>query len=427
MTKSIRSRALRTASGLLLAGTVTANAQDVVIWGGFPELTEYYERVAESLSGKYPDLNVIVEPIGLRDHEKRVALGLSSGLDDATVLELIGSTANRYIVNDLIQPAPESVSTFVNDDSNFEAFFQTTATVKGSVYGVPVFRGQGALFYNTDMLAAAGLEGPPKTMDEYDEYAAKLTQRDADGNPTVSGWSLRLSGGGGGIAEKFWINLHQHGGTLLEKDGNNYRAGYANEQGLAALKQYVDAVSGAKTVTVEMPADAAAFQREQTAMFIRESWVIGDTAKKAPDLNYKTAVLPRGSIALPVNLYVSGGSDEAQAAAWDFAIAANEPEHLIWMLDNVGWLPNRSGVDYSGVVAAKPQFGAFVDLPEDYVFFTLPSIEPINEILTRFAAQLVDAYADESLVGNDAAMLKVLKASAEETNTILDRAGILAK
>ena len=426
MTKSIRSRALKTAVGLLLAGTVTANAQDVVIWGGFPELTGYYERVAESLSGKYPDLNVIVEPIGLRDHEKRVALGLSSGLDDATILELIGSTANRYIVNDLIQPAPEGVSTFVNDDSNFEAFFQETAKVNDTVYGVPVFRGQGALFYNTDMLAAAGLEGPPTTMHEYDEYAAKLTQRDADGNPTVSGWSLRLSGGGGGIAEKFWINLHQYGGTLLEKDGDNYRAGYANEHGLAALKQYVDAVSGVKTVTVEMPADAAAFQREQTAMFIRESWVIGDTAKKAPDLNYKTAVLPRGSIALPVNLYVSGGSDEAQTAAWDFAIAANEPEHLIWMLDNVGWLPNRSGVDYSGVVAAKPQFGAFVDLPEDYVFFTLPSIEPINEILTRFAAHLVDAYADESLVGNDAAMLEVLKASAEETNKILNRAGILA-
>ncbi|MEJ6771128.1 MAG: hypothetical protein QNK95_16755, partial [Paracoccaceae bacterium] len=129
MTKSIRSRALKTAVGLLLAGTVTANAQDVVIWGGFPELTGYYERVAESLSGKYPDLNVIVEPIGLRDHEKRVALGLSSGLDDATILELIGSTANRYIVNDLIQPAPEGVSTFVNDDSNFEAFFQETAKV----------------------------------------------------------------------------------------------------------------------------------------------------------------------------------------------------------------------------------------------------------------------------------------------------------
>ena len=425
MTKLGRTKAL--ATGVLLAGTVAVNAQEVVIWGGFPELSEYYERVAESLSDKYPDLNVIVEPIGLRDHEKRVALGLSSGLDEATVLELIGSTANRYIVNDLIQSAPDSVAAFVNNDANFEGFFQETATVNGSVYGVPVFRGQRALFYNTDMLAAVGLEGPPTTMEEYDMYSEKLTQRDADGNPTVSGWSLRLSGGGGGIAEKFWINLHQYGGTLLEEDGDNYRAGYANEKGLAALKQYVNAVSGAKTVTVDMPADAAAFQREQTAMFIRESWVIGDTAKKAPDLNYKTALLPRGSIALPVNLYVAGGSDEAQAAAWDFAIAANESEHLIWMLDNVGWLPNRSGVDYSAVIEAKPQFGAFVDLPEDYVFFTLPSIEPINEILTRFAAQLVDAYADESLVGNDEAMMEVLKASAEETNAILDRAGILAK
>ena len=425
MTKLGRTKAL--ATGVLLAGTVAVNAQEVVIWGGFPELSEYYERVAESLSDKYPDLNVIVEPIGLRDHEKRVALGLSSGLDETTVLELIGSTANRYIVNDLIQSAPDSVAAFVNNDANFEGFFQETATVNGSVYGVPVFRGQVALFYNTDMLAAVGLEGPPTTMEEYGMYSEKLTQRDADGNPTVSGWSLRLSGGGGGIAEKFWINLHQYGGTLLEEDGDNYRAGYANEKGLAALKQYVNAVSGAKTVTVDMPADAAAFQREQTAMFIRESWVIGDTAKKAPDLNYKTALLPRGSIALPVNLYVAGGSDEAQAAAWDFAIAANESEHLIWMLDNVGWLPNRSGVDYSAVIEAKPQFGAFVDLPEDYVFFTLPSIEPINEILTRFAAQLVDAYADESLVGNDEAMMEVLKASAEETNAILDRAGILAK
>ena len=431
MTLSLRTRTLSNAArlslGLLLTGSVTVQAQEIVIWGGFPELTEYYERVAESLSDKYPDLTVNVEPIGLRDHEKRVALGLSSGLEDATVLELIGSTANRYIVNELIQPAPADVADFVNDSANFEPFFQETATVDGSVYGVPVFRGQGALFYNTDMLAAAGLEGPPMTMEEYDEYAAKLTQRDADGNPTVSGWSLRLSGGGGGIAEKFWINLHQYGGTVLEKAGDGYKAGYVSDEGLAAFRQYVNAVSGDKTVTVDMPADAEAFQREQTAMFIRESWVIGDTAKKAPDLNYKTALLPRGSIALPVNLYVAGGSDEAQQAAWDFAIAANQPEHLVWMLDNVGWLPNRSGVDYSGVVSAKPQFSAFVDLPDDYEFFTLPSIEPINEILTRFAAKLVDSYGDESLVDNDAAIMAVLESAAEETNKILDRAGILAK
>ncbi|MFK7997172.1 MAG: hypothetical protein AB8B87_23775, partial [Granulosicoccus sp.] len=124
---------------------------------------------------------------------------------------------------------------------------------------------------------------------------------------------------------------------------------------------------------------------------------------------------------------VAGGSDDAQQAAWDFAIAANQPEHLVWMLDNVGWLPNRGGVDYSGIVSAKPQFSAFVDLPDDYKFFTLPSIEPINEILTRFAAKLVESFADESLAGDDKAMMAVLQSAADETNKILDRAGILAK
>lgn len=420
-------KAVTLSAGLILAGTLTAQAQDVVVWGGFPELAGFYERVAESMSDEYPDLNVIVEPIGLRDHEKRVALALSSGMDEATVLELIGSTANRYIVNDLLPPAPDDIAAFVNDSENFEPFFRDTATVDGSVYGVPLFRGQGALFYNIDMLAEAGLDGPPTTMEEYDEYAAKLTQRDEEGNPTVSGWSLRLSGGGAGIAEKFWINLHQHGGSVLEQVGDKYRAAYADETGLAALRQYVNAVSGEKTVSVDMPADAAAFQRGQTAMFIRESWVIGDTAKKAPDLNYETALLPRGSIALPVNLYVAGGSDEAQEAAWAFTLEANKPEHLIWLIDNVGWLPNRQGVDYSEVIEAKPQFSAFVDLPEDYELFTLPSIEPINEILTRFAAKLTDAFADPSLAGDDAAMMAILESSAEETNAILDRAGILAE
>jgi multiple sugar transport system substrate-binding protein len=424
--KSRLSKGLNIITALIMFGSVTAKAEDIIVWGGFPELQGYYERVADSLKDKHPDMNVIIEPIGLRDHEKRVALALSSGVDEATIFELIGSTANRYIVNDLLPPAPSNVADFVNNSANFESFFQEVSAVNGKTYGVPIFRGQGALFYNTDMLAKAGLSGPPKTMAEYSDYAKKLTQRDSNGNPTVSGWSLRLSGGGGGIAEKFWINLHQFGGSLLEKSGDGYRASYANESGLAALRQYVDAVSGDKTVTVEMPADSAAFQREQTAMFIRESWVIGDTAKKAPNLNYKTALLPRGSIALPVNLYVSGGSKKAQTAAWDFAIEANKPEHLIWMLDNVGWLPNRLGVDYSAVVKAKPQFSAFVDMPDDYVFFTLPSIEPINEILTRFAAKLTEAYADSSLVGNNSGMMAVLEESAKETNKILDRAGILA-
>ena len=411
----------------LLAGFTPVSTQKITVWSGYPEMEPFYRQVADGMKAKFPNLQVSVEAIPLREHEKRVALGLSSGGAGNLIIELPASTANRYLSNDLLPKAPASVAAFVNDPNNFAPFFRTNASFGGAVVAVPLFRGQGALFYNTDMFKAAGLTKPPSTIEEYDSYAEKLTQRDASGKPTVSGWSLRLSGGGQGIAEKFWINMFQYGGNLLTQGGDGkWRVTLATHPGHLALKQYLTNVHKTKTVTPEMPADADAFQRGQTAMFIRESWVIADIAKKAPTLNYATAPLPRGSIGLPANLYVSAKGAEAEAA-WAYALATNDPDNLVWLLKNVGWLPNRSGVDYSSVIKAVPALAAFVDYPKDYAFFTLPAIDPIEEILTRIATRLTAAFADPSLAENDHALHALLVDTENQANMILSREGLLGK
>jgi multiple sugar transport system substrate-binding protein len=413
-----------TAFGMAL-GSAAAQAQTLTVWSGYPEMVPFYQRVGESLKGKYPGLQVKVEAIPLREHEKRLALALPSN-SAADVIELANSTAQRYIEAGLVKTAPADAAAFVNNAAYFDPFIQKTAAVGGKVYGVPLFRGQGALFYNTDKFAKAGLAEPPKTMADYTEHAKKLTERNAQGVATVSGWSMRLSGGGAGIAEKFWINLFQNGGNLIEEQADGkWATTYASEAGRKTLRQYIDNVHVHKVVTPEMPADADAFQREQTAMFIRESWVIGDIAQKAPNLKYSTALLPRGTIVAPVFFYSPNEGEKARIA-WDFAIAANSPENAVWLLDNVGWLPNRKDVDYSAVVAKKPAFKAFVNYPKDYAFFTLPAIAPVEEVLTRLAARLTKAFGDASLAGNDAGIDAVLKDAAAETDTILRRAGLLA-
>lgn len=423
VTRAGRAALLGSVFGAGLVGA--ASAVEITVWSGYPEMVPFYEHVAESMKAEHPDLTVRVEAIALREHEKRIALGLTSG-EAAEVIELGTSTATRYLENELFNKAPDDVAAFVSDPANFGGFFKDSASFQRTVYGVPLFRGQSALYYNTEMFEAAGLTEPPKTMEAFTSYAEKLTQRDANGNPTVSGWSLRLSGGGAGIAEKFWINMFQYGESLVEQSADGkWRASFANEAGLAALKQYIDNVHALKTVTVEMPADAEAFEREQTAMFIRESWVIGDIAAKAPDLKYATATLPRGSIVAPVTLWVTGEGEEAEAA-WAFAEAANEAENLLWLLDNVGWLPNRSGLDYSAILEKKPAFGAFVNYPETYEFFTLPNIGPVEEILTRTADRLTQAFGNPSLAGNDDAIMEVLVAMEEEINGLLEREDLLA-
>jgi len=419
-------RVLNTAwMGTLLFGVACASAETLTVWSGYPEMAPFYEHVAQGMKASHPDLEVKVEAITLREHEKRVALGLTGGLEGVTLIELSGSTATRYLENDLLSKANDDISAFVKDEKNFSKFFVDSASYDGTVYGVPLFRGQGALYYNTDMFAAAGLTAPPKTMEAYSAYAEKLTKRDASGKATVSGWSLRLSGGGQGIAEKFWINLHQFGGAIVVPAGDGkWKPDFANEAGRKTLKQYLANIYTTKTVSPEMPADADAFERGQTAMFIRESWVIGDIAKKAPDMKYATAPLPRGSIAVPTNLYVTGDNTDI---GWEFAKAANSPENLVWLLDNVGWLPNRSGIDYSSIIAKQPAFAAFIDYPQGYEFFTLPAIGPIEEILTRVAAQLVLAFGDASLASDDTKIDALLKKASDEVLAILDREGLAAK
>ncbi len=411
----------------LIAGLNHAQAQKISIWSGYPEMAPFYQRVADQLKAKNPNLQFSIEAITLREHEKRVALALSSGSAGPLVIELPPPTANRYLSNNLMTKAPGNVASFVTDAKNYAPFFSQGASFNGGVYGVPLFRGQGALFYNTDMFKAAGLTKPPATMEEFTNYAEKLTKRDASGKATVSGWSMRLSGGGQGIAEKFWINMFQYSGNLLTQGADGkWRMTVANDAGRKALKQYLVNVHKLKTVTPEMPADAEAFERGQTAMFIRESWVIADIAQKAPKLNYATAPLPRGTIGLPANLYVSAKGADADAA-WAFALAANEPDNLIWLLKNVGWLPNRQNVDYSPVIKSNPGFAGFVNYPKDHAFFSLPSIDPIEEVLTKVANRLTAAFAKAELADDDKAISALLVEIENEGNIVLGREGLLGK
>jgi multiple sugar transport system substrate-binding protein len=404
-----------------LAAPAIAQAQELTIWSGYPEMEPFYRRVGESM--RRPNLTLRIQPIPLREHERRVALALPAG-SAADLIEMGSSTAQRYVENGLMTRAPAAVANAVGDGAKYDPFFLRSGSHEGALYGMPLFRGQGALFMNSDMFAAAGLQ-PPRTMEEYTAHAERLTQRDASGRPTVTGWSLRLSGGGQGIAEKFWINMHQYGGALVRQLPNGrWVADYANEAGRKTLAQYLDNVHAKRTVLLDSPADAEAFQRGQTAMFIRESWVIGDTARKAPNLRYATAPLPVGTIVAPVFLY-NPARNARSALAWEYALAANEPENMAWLLENVGWLPNRRDVDYAPVLARIPQMQAFVSLPQGHTLFELPKIGPIEEILTRCAARLVRGFSDAGLAGNTARIDAFLREAATETEQILRQENLL--
>jgi multiple sugar transport system substrate-binding protein len=398
------------------------------IWGGYPEQEIFYKHAAEEYAKLHPNVKFEILTNPLREYEQKLSASIPS--DTAgDILEASNYTMRKFVEAGLVPEVPANLMEFRTKPGRYGEYARTVSTWNNKAYGLPFFTGHTVLFWNTAMFKEAGLARAPQTLAEMAEYAKKLTKYDAQGNVTRSGHSLRLSGQGSGIAEKFWFVLYPMGGTILEESKTQpgkYHAGYNNDAGRKALKYYIDAVHVDKWDSFSVKHDAEAFELEQTAMFFRESWVVGDIAQKAPNLQYDTAFVPSdarwGRIDNPNFFYVTRSCKNPDVA-WDFVLFMLNDDNQRWMFDNVGWLPCRTDVDYSAILSRKPQMKSFIEIPQGYNEYGYIPLPEFDEIITKLAERLATAYLDASLARNNAGIAKVIADAVEETNTILRRAG----
>ena len=422
------------AAGLLVivpaygAPTVRLN-----LWGGFPEIGPFYERMAADYSRANPNVEITVLTHHLRDFERKLAATIPADTA-ADILEISTYAMQRFIEAGLIPPNPSAQDAFVRSKT-FPDAMKFINTFKGQTYGVPFFQGRQIMFWNIKMFQEAGLRRAPQTWDEVIEYCQKLTRKDTSGTITRAGIGLRLFGGGSGVGEKWWFWLYPAGGTIIEaRPGGKYRAGYNNQAGRDALKLYVDLVHKYHCDDPTLKRDAEAFALEQSAMFTRESWVIGFLRSNNPGLLYTSAPLPRfrragtiigdplrqGRPALALVVGVGGAELGGEGPE-----AGQGPggRGRAGLLD----VPARQDVDYKEQIRKSPQFKAFFEAPEGFEFYWYLPIGPFDEILTKLAARLERAFADKSLVDNPAGIARVIEEAGRETNEILRREGLLSE
>ncbi|MEH7250683.1 extracellular solute-binding protein [Neobacillus niacini] len=396
------------------------------LWGGHPELDPWYNKMAEQYNAEHPNVKVTISSFPLRDYEKKIAAALPAQ-SAAEILAVNPVVAQRYIEGGMMVEAPDKLAKLVNNESSIPKIISETANNNGKVYGVPQYISKAALFYNTKIFEEAGLSGPPTTMEQYVEYAQKTAKVDASGKLIRAGQSLRLSGGGSGVAEKFWVMLMQNGGSIVKKvaDGK-YEANYDNKAGLKTVQMYVDMVHKYKTDDPTLKHDAEGFQLEQAAFFARESWVVGDTQKKAPNLEYSSAPMPNSTLVVPFNLHVTKAAEGKVAdAAWDFISYVSQPENQVEMMRMTGWQPTRQDLDLKELFKEFPQYEAFF-VERDLQ--TYPPIPEFDEIMTKFADRLANkGFTDPSFVDNPEKIEAFLEEAAKETNDILKQNSHYAK
>ena len=424
-----RRTALQLAAAAGLAGRAQAADTTISVWTGYPELVPWYQAMGEAYSKAHPDIKVTVFSTTLREHEQKLSAAMPTGTGpDIFDVGLILSIS--FIEAGLIKPNPPEVDAQLRSAAyrpqSLEEF-----VVGSKTYGLPLLFSTPAMFWNKAMFKEAGLNGPPETFPEMMEAAKKLVKFDATGKMVRSGMSLRLSGQGSGIAEKFRFILEPAGGSLIVRTpSGKYHQNYDNDAGRAALKYYVDAVQVHKVDDPKVQHDADAFVAGNTAILFREAWVIGEIKTKAPNLDYGVAPIPAWTAGGPKKtlmqhdgLYVSGRSKN-MAASYEFMRFLTSPASSVALTEASGWVAARQDVDWSPLLTKIPQYAGFVAPPKDQQYYLEPVLGPWNEIESRLADNLPGAYVDASLKDNPQKVADAIRKFATQTDAILKEAGL---
>ncbi len=351
-----------------------------------------------------PGVKVSAEEIGWDNLQQRLTTDISGGTNpDVAVI------ATRWILDYAQGSIAEPLDGYITPDYR-AGFFDSLigpSSVGGKLYGLPFDASTRALYYNTDMLAAAGVAAPPATWDELRSMAGKVK---AGGK----GYGFGLQGKEIETDTYWYYPLWTYGGNIIE----NGKSGVASPSAIAATKLYKGLIDDGLT----QPSPTAynrqdvetLFKQGRTATIITGPWLMGQLAKEAPNIKYKVAPIPKATTAATwsgTDSVILFANSKNKALAWKFMSQAMvTPASTLDLTLKEGFLPTtHSAADDPQV---KAEFGPFTDLlpvakfaPQvpnwpQVVDITIAAVqrvylgqEPAEAALGRAAAQINDIIA----------------------------------
>jgi multiple sugar transport system substrate-binding protein len=392
-------------------------AGEVTYWQSYPEVNSVYTEYAKQYMTDHPEAKITLTLFTARAFDDKVNTAMPAGTG-GDILEGWDGQLWPYITAGLIVKLPDSMLDY------YHKTIMKTLQNEGKIYGIPTFVGLKYLFWNKTWFKKAGLDRAPKTITEMMEYSRKLTIYDNAGNPVKAGLAFRLSGGGYGLAEKWWMKtLGPMGGTPIQVTGEGkWASNFDTKQTADAVQYYLDALYKYKVDAPGIERDIAGFAKEQSAMVQKEAQAIPFLADNAPNMDYGIAPLPGdkywGTLAVIIGAYVNSKCKN-QALAWDVVKYFNTPDRQRDQFLKTGWNPVRGDVDYEPVYKEKPRYRGLMDFPAGYGVYFYPANNSWAEIWAKAGEWLTKVYTRQDLANDRAALEKECKAFSDQVNKIL--------
>jgi len=261
-------------------------------WTGFER--DAIERVVNRFNASQNRLFVDLTTVSQIDRKALVAI---AGGDPPDVLGLWTGVLTQFAEKRALTCLDPFMERAGMSRDAFIDVFMDMNTYDGRVYALPTTPATTALHWNKSLFAAAGLDPdtPPRTLNQLDEMAERLTEYDRDGNLARLGFTP-AEPGNQGVPSWPYIWVYWFGGSLW--DGRHIT--FDTPENLMAyqwVKSYSDKYGAEQLATFQggfgpFASAENPFFSGKIAMTLQGVWLHNFIDRYAPDMQWGAAPFP---------------------------------------------------------------------------------------------------------------------------------------
>ncbi|GAA1840260.1 ABC transporter substrate-binding protein [Agromyces salentinus] len=243
------------------------------------------EKIAAAFTEEHPNVEVEIQLTPYKEYFTKLQTAVSGGAA-ADVFWMNGPNFQLYAGNGVLAPLDGDGI----DPADYPEGLIDLYSYEGELYGAPKDFDTVALWYNTALFDAAGVEYPSAdwTWDDLKSAAAKLS------DPAAGVYGIAASQYG---QENFYNSIAQAGGEVISADGTT--TGYDSPEALAGIELWTDLIADGSSPTAQQMTDTNPedfFLSGKLGMFQNGSWAAIAYADN-PDIaeTVNVAPLPAGA------------------------------------------------------------------------------------------------------------------------------------
>ncbi len=360
-----------------------------------PERTEVLQKLVDEYEAANDGVTVEIVSLPWGSAFEKLATMVSGG-DVPDVVEMPDRWAALYAGSGQLAKLGDLVENWEHGDTLTQKTIDM-GTQAGDLYMIPYGFYLRAMFYNKKLLEEAGVEAPPKTMEEFKAAAAAVSELDGK-----SGYCLR--GGPGGLNAWVMMAAAMNGtNEFFTEDGKSRINEPGSVEGIQYLIDlYQNGHAPRDSVSWGFNEIVAGFYSGTCAFLDQDPDALIAVAERMPEEDFAVIPMPVGPSgqAFPTIGFVGWSifeSTEHKDESWNLVAHLSSPDANATWAKRVGVIPVHEGADQDPYFKTEQFKGWFETLNGDeYV----PTVMPTYlERFGFFADSVVLESSQEALLG----------------------------